>query len=135
MIWKFVDVNDAEKELRRQTLNRYAGYAQLSAFGPVFLVLVYRLARWVIKTIDAQRPAYDSVPHSPRRKERRRSGLGALEARYRLVQWWLGDDVVFLGQSWGRRDELVFGLVWGAWMAILCVLETGDGVSSPSGWA
>lgn len=124
--WKFVDVDDAGKELRRNTLNRYAGYAQISAFGPVFLVLIYRLALWIIKTFDARRN-YSSVPVSPSRKMRRQSGLGVWEARYRLFQWWLGDDVVFLGQHWGRRDEWVFGLAWGAWMLTLSVLETGDG--------
>lgn len=126
--WQFVDVlSDAEKAQRRQTLNRFAGYAQISAFGPVFLVLVYRLALWAIKTFDARRAVYSAVPESPIRKKRRQSGLGAWEARYRLFQWWLGDDVVFFGQQWGRRDEWVFGLVWGAWMLTLSVLETGHG--------
>lgn len=128
--WKFVDLSEAEIKWRRQTLDRYSGYAQISAFGPVFLVLVYRLALWAIKTFDAKRAAYSAVPGSPSRKKRRQSSLGAWEARYRLCHWWAGDDVVIFGQQWGRRDEWIFGLVWGAWMAALSVLETGDGESS-----
>lgn len=125
--WQFVNTDEAERLARRQTLDRYAGYAQISAFGPIFLVLVYRLAFWAIKTFESKRPVYAAVPESPARKIRRQSGLGAWEARYRLLQWWLGGDVVLFGQSWGRRDEWVFGLAWGWWMSVLSVLETGNG--------
>lgn len=125
--WRFVDLNDAQKLARRQTLDRYAGYAQISAFGPIVLVFVYRLAFWAVKTFDSKRPVYTAVPESPARKIRRQSGLGAWEDRYRKLQWWLGGDVVLLGQSWGRRDEWVFGLAWGWWMVVLSVLQTGDG--------
>ncbi|CAN8105033.1 unnamed protein product [Discula destructiva] len=124
--WKFVSLTQAEALERRHALDRYAGYAQISAFGPIFLVLVYRLARWAINNFDARRAVYSPVPESPARKARRNSGLGAWEARYRLLKWWLGDDVVIFGQSWGRRDEWLFGLGWGAWMLALSVLETGD---------
>lgn len=127
--WKFVDHNDAATLQRRQTLDRYAGYAQISSFGPVFVVLVYRLAWWAIRNLDVKRAAYAQVPESPARKARRKSGLGAWEARYRLFEWWLGEDVVLFGQVWGRKDEWLFGLGWGAWMLILSVLETGDGES------
>lgn len=125
--WKFLDLDEDAKELRRHTLDRYAGYAQISAFGPVFLVLIHRLAFWAIKSFDARRGAYSAVPESPRRKIRRQSPLGAWEARYQQFQWWFGGDVVFFGQSWGRRDEWAFGLAWGAWMGVLSVLETGGG--------
>ncbi|PSR90899.1 ferric reductase like transmembrane component [Coniella lustricola] len=125
--WAFLSLDDDAKQLRRQTLDRYAGYAQLSAFGPIFLILVYRLARWILRAVESRKTNYAAVPDSPLRKSRRRSPLGAWETRYRLAAWWLGTDVVFLGQSWGRRDEWVFGLAWGAWMGLLSVLEThGD---------
>lgn len=125
--WKFVDLDEAAVLARRHTLDRYAGYAQISAFGPVFLVLVYNLAWWAINNFDAKRASYDKVPESPARKARRKSGLGAWESRYRLMKWWIGDDVVIFGQSWGRRDELLFGLGWGVWMLALSVFETGNG--------
>lgn len=125
--WKFIDLDEAAVEARRHTLDRYAGYSQLSSFGPVFLVLVYRLAWWAINNFDPRRATYTQVPESPARKARRKSGLGAWESRYRLIKWWLGDDVVIFGQAWGRRDEWVFGLGWGAWMLALSVFETGDG--------
>ncbi|KAJ4388112.1 hypothetical protein N0V93_008717 [Gnomoniopsis smithogilvyi] len=124
--WRFVDSTDAAALQRRHALDRYAGYAQLSSFGPIFLVLIYRLAWWVIKNFDARKADYAKIPESPARKARRKSPLGAWEAWYRLFQWWLGEDVIVFGQSWGRRDEWVFGIGWGAWMFALSVLETGD---------
>lgn len=125
--WKFVDLDDDGKQLRRHNLDKYAGYAQISAFGPIFLVLVYRLAIWALKAFSSKRTAYAEVPQSPARKIRRQTGLGAWEARHLLLQWWLGGEVVLFGQPWGRRDEWVFGLAWGLWMLVLSLLETGDG--------
>lgn len=125
--WRFVDHTDAAALQRRHTLDRYAGYAQISSYGPIFLVLIYKLAWWSIRKFDARKTLYSQVPESPARKARRKSPLGAWEAWYRLFQWWLGEDVVVFGQSWGRNDEWLFGLGWGAWMLVLSVLETGDG--------
>lgn len=113
--------------LRRQILNRYAGFAQLSAFLPVLLFLAWRLARWAFRAVEAKKGAYNAIPESPLRKVKRQGPLGAWESRYRHLQWWLGDDVVFLGRTWGQRDEWVFGLGWGFWMVILTVTGTGDG--------
>ena len=125
--WKFVSLNEDEVSLRRQTLDRYAGFAQLSAFVPVLLFLGYRLVSWVYGAVEAKKGAYNAIPESPLRKVRRQGPLGAWESRYRHLQWWLGDDVVFLGRTWGQRDEWVFGLAWGFWMVVLTVSGTGDG--------
>lgn len=113
--------------LRRQILNKYAGFAQLSAFLPVLLFLAWRFASWAFKAVEAKKGAYNAIPESPLRKVRRQGPLGVWESRYRHLQWWLGDDVVFLGRTWGQRDEWVFGLGWGFWMVILTVTGTGEG--------
>jgi hypothetical protein len=52
-----------------------------------------------------------------------------LGARWRALLWWLGDDIVFRGVSWGKRDEWLLGLVWTSWLLVLCVLGTGEGQS------
>lgn len=124
--WRFVSLDQDEIDLRRQTLDRYAGVAQLSAFVPVLLFLGYRLASWAYGAVEAKKGAYNAIPESPLRKVRRQGPLGVWESRYRHLQWWLGDDVVFLGRTWGQRDEWVFGLAWGFWMLVLTVVETGD---------
>lgn len=125
--WRIYNVEDEAKLLRRQTLDRYAGYAQLSAFAPIALFLLFRLFLWTLKKIEERKGSYDAIPASPSRKVLRQSPLGAWEARFRRLQWWLEDDVVLFGQAWGRKDEWAFGLAWGSWMTLLSVLETGDG--------
>lgn len=116
-----------EIRLRRQTLDRYAGFAQLSAFLPVLFFVLYKLATWAFRAVEAKKGSYNAIPESPLRKVRRQGPLGVWESRYRHLQWWLGDDIVFLGRTWGQRDEWIFGLGWGFWMVILSVTGTGDG--------
>lgn len=122
-----MSLDEDQVRLRRQILNRYAGLAQLSAFLPVLLFLAWRLASWAFRAVEAKKGAYNAIPESPLRKVRRQGPLGAWESRFRHLQWWLGDDVVFLGRTWGQRDEWVFGLGWGFWMVVLTVTGTGDG--------
>lgn len=125
--WRIYHVDDEAKDLRRQTLDRYGGYAQLSAFAPIVLFLMLRLSVWTIKKIKARKGSYDAVPASPSRKALRQSPLGIWEARFRRLQWWLEDDAVLFGQTWGRNDEWVLGTAWTTWLLFLSVLETGDG--------
>lgn len=125
--YAFVDLTEDQKDLRRQTLDRYAGYAQLSAVLPIVLYLLYSSTLWTIKTFKARKGSYNAVPDSPSLKSKRQSLAGTYAARYRRLQWWLGDDVVFQGQIWGQTDEWIFGIVWGVLMLTLSVLETGDG--------
>ena len=130
--YKFINLSDAEKHARRQALDRYAGYAQLAAFLPVAVVLIYRLAIWTLMAFKSRRGSYDVIPDSPVLKVQRRSSYGSLATRVRKSQWWLGEDVFFLGQAWGQRDEWVLGTAWGSLMLLLCVLQTGDGKLSDS---
>lgn len=125
--WRFVDLDEEAVQLRRQTLDIYAGYAQLSAFVPIVLFLLLRLLLWTLRTIQARRGSYNAIPTSPSRKVLRQSPLGTWEARFRRLQWWLEDDVVCLNQTWGRKDEWVFGLAWSCWLMLLIVLGTGNG--------
>lgn len=103
--YHFVDLSEAEKHARRQTLNRYALYAQLSALVPVALVLLHRLVKWVAVTRESRNGDYAAVPSSPVLKVRRHSSLGAWSSRSRRARWWLGEDVVVAGMGWGQRDR------------------------------
>ena len=125
--WKFYHLEGEAKLLRRHTLDRYAGYAQLSAFAPIILFILLRFILWILRSLEARKSSYIAVPASPLRKVRRQSSLGAWEGRFRHLKWWLEDDFVILGQTWGRKDEWVFGIMWANWMMLLSVLETGDG--------
>ncbi|KAF6804541.1 ferric reductase like transmembrane component [Colletotrichum sojae] len=123
--YKFLDLSRDEVQLRRQTLDRYASYAQFSALAPIVIALLVRLIvflgqRW------RRGAAYDAVPDSPVLKRRRQSWVGNLDTKIRKGRWWMGDDVYFMGQHWGQRDQWVFGVAWFAWMLVLSVLETGE---------
>ena len=129
--YQFVDLSDSEKALRRQALDRYAFFAQISALLPVLIVLAFRVnllaARWAG---DRSKGSYDAVPNSPALKSQRRSGLGALSTHVRQLRWWLGDDIVLFGQVWGQRDEWIVGSLWAIWLSLLCVLGTGSGTAT-----
>ncbi len=126
--YQFVDLSDSEKILRRQALDRYAFFAQISALLPVLIVLAFKVnslaARWAG---DRSKGSYGAVPNSPALKSQRRTGLGALSAHVRQLRWWLGDDIILFGQVWGQRDEWIVGSLWAIWLSLLCVLGTGSG--------
>ncbi|KAK3899556.1 Ferric/cupric reductase transmembrane component 2 [Staphylotrichum tortipilum] len=129
--YHFIDLSGDEKHARRQTLDKYALYAQLSALAPVAVLLLYRLARRAVSAgasggSGGARGDYAAVPSSPVLKERRSSNAGAWAARSRRARWWLGEDVVAAGMVLGQRDQWIVGILWTAWLLLLCVLETGE---------
>ena len=102
--YSFVNLSDAEKQLRRQALDKYALYAQLSALLPLVVFLLYRIARWAAETASSQRGAYAAIPDSPALKSRRLSTLGGWSSRAQRLRWWLGDDAVIFGKALGQWD-------------------------------
>ncbi|KAI1488474.1 ferric reductase like transmembrane component [Biscogniauxia mediterranea] len=125
--YQFVALDADGKQARRHSIDRHAAYAQLSAFLPVCLFLLYRLAAWLVrKTLSSDRVAYSAVPDSPGLKKQRHTLSGYCATWLRRVSWWLGDDVLFLGQNWGRRDQLIAGVGWTVWLLFLCVVNTGS---------
>ncbi len=130
MAWpyQFVDLDTAQLQARRHTLDRYGLIAQLSTLVPVALFLLYRLVAWGIARVTGSgRGKYAAVPDSPALKQQRLSVVGSLSAGARKVAWWFGDDVVFLGWNWGPRDQIIGGAVWTIWLLVLCVVDTGNG--------
>jgi hypothetical protein len=105
--YHFIDLAGDEKHARRQTLDRYALYAQLSALVPVAVLLLYRVARRAARAGASGGSAgdYAAVPSSPVLKERRNSNAGAWAARSGRARWWLGEDVVAAGMVLGQRDR------------------------------
>ncbi|KAL2194864.1 ferric reductase like transmembrane component-domain-containing protein [Corynascus similis CBS 632.67] len=123
--YHFIDLSKAEKHVRRQTLDKYALYAQLSALLPVVVILIFRLVKRVLKS-EASGRKYSAVPSSPVQKQRQRSSAGTWSSRFRRAQWWLGEDVVVANMVLGQRDQWLIGLLWTAWLLLLSVLETGQ---------
>lgn len=125
--YQFLDLSKAEKQERRISLDRHAGYAQLSALLPIAIFLVIRFAAWITTRTADRNVAYDAVPGSPAAKYKREHGTVSRKATARKVKWWLGDDVVFAGQNWGQRDTLLFGGIWTVWLLFLSIQGTGKG--------
>ncbi|VUC23663.1 unnamed protein product [Clonostachys rosea] len=124
--YEFVDLTSEEKLLRRQAIDRYAAIAHFSALAPAVLYLLFRLGLAAVKSVLAGREQrYHEVPGSPIAKARRSGFLNSYEARWRKLAWWMGDDVVFLNDNWGQRDEWVLGIAWTIWLLLLSVLGTG----------
>ncbi|KAM0324821.1 hypothetical protein ACHAQA_007787 [Verticillium albo-atrum] len=124
--YHFLALSPEEVQLRRQALDRYAIYAQISALLPVFIPLINRIVERYTHSQDAGRGTYDAVPNSPLVRSRKRTVAGSWTAKAQAVRWWLGDDVYIGGESWGQRDQWVVGLGWMAWMLVLCIAGTGD---------
>jgi hypothetical protein len=125
--YRFLTPSDAEKAARREALDLYAGYAQFSAVLPALVFLLFRVGRYLVERSRRRAGSYDAIPHSPSLKTRRMSNLGGWETRVRKARWWLGDQVVIGGQSWGEREQWIFGAGWFCWLLVLCVVGTGDG--------
>lgn len=129
MAWpyEFLELTKAEKQERRLSLDRHAGYSQLSALLPVIIFLLVRFASWVHLKVSARNVKYNHVPGSPVSKYKRSNESTSPAVTLRKTTWWLGDDVVLAGQNWGRRDTLIFGSAYTVWLLFLCVQGTGRG--------
>ena len=125
--YHFVELSDAEKQARRESLDLHANIAQLSTLVPVAVVLLARLGTWLVRGPVSQRINYDVVPTSPTIKHHRQTTAGSWAVTARRLTWWLGEDVRFAGQRWGTVDQLLFGSLWAAWLLVLCFVNTGDG--------
>ncbi|KAH6605978.1 hypothetical protein Trco_005131 [Trichoderma cornu-damae] len=130
--YRFLTLSKEDVLVRRQTIDRYALIAHSSALAPAVVFILLRLILRAAGPLlrpglhdGGDRGRYAHVPGSPTVKARRNSALGMLAARWRALLWWLGDEVVLGGRSWGQRDEWVLGLAWTGWLLILCVLGTG----------
>uniref|UniRef100_A0A0D2XA13 Ferric oxidoreductase domain-containing protein n=1 Tax=Fusarium oxysporum (strain Fo5176) TaxID=660025 RepID=A0A0D2XA13_FUSOF len=120
--YEFLTLTDEEKHQRRLSLDYYAYIAHLSAFVPALLFLVIRLINRVRK---GRNSGYLQVPGSPGVKANRQRWISRVMEKGPIVQWWLGEDVVFMGRHWGQRDEWVLGTAWTVWLLVLSVRGTG----------
>lgn len=106
--YRFIDLTSTEKQQRREALDRYALYAQFSALAPVAIALIYRAAKWALKSHNKP---YSAVPNSPSLKSRRLSAAGGWSSWVRQLQWWLEGNLVDSSPILGRRDRRFHVLV------------------------
>ncbi|CAK7233195.1 hypothetical protein SBRCBS47491_008526 [Sporothrix bragantina] len=141
--WEFLELTPDERHARRLVLDRYGHYGALFSASPILVMLLVRIARWIVAFVQVRlshnrrsrssgaagssssNARYDVIPDSPSLKSRRLTARGSWETLYRRAKWWLSDDVVIFGQGLGQRDLWAGGALWMAVLLVLCVVETG----------
>lgn len=117
--YQFLDLSRAEKHARRQSLDKYALYAQLSALIPIGLIWLYQTLN---KSSSRQKRNYTAIPSS----DPDSFNTPKQSNSWSKLRWWLGEDVVAFGEVLGQRDQWVGGLIWAFWLLVLCVAGTGN---------
>lgn len=122
MGWPYhiVKLSPEEKSQRRELLDQYGLYSQLSVLIPISFFWLYRLGQWIYHR-TTQRDGYSAVT---RAAESRTSSSGNFVRRWRSILWWLGDEVA---PGWGAREHWIFGAAWALWLLALCIHQTGTG--------
>ncbi|GFF96485.1 probable metalloreductase AIM14 [Aspergillus lentulus] len=120
MGWPYhiVKLSAEEKSQRRELLDRYGLYSQLSVFIPILCFWLFRLGHWVYLR-STWRDGYSAVT---RPAESRTSSPGNFVRRWRSILWWLEDEVA---PGWGARQHWIFGAAWALWLLTLCIHQTG----------
>ena len=122
--YHFVNLNDEQNLRRRQLLDGYGQFAQLSI---LLLPLIYQLClgvhllisrTWSAKPQAAVKEHQSPVVSSFKKPDRRRSSN--LLAR---VRWFLDEEVL---EGWNTRLEWLVAGLWTGWLLVLVFRDTGD---------
>lgn len=126
-LYHFVRLDTAQEAHRRQLLDSYGQFAQISALIPLLsfqLIFVIRFLQRKWKEYGRRKPT-KKVHQSPRLsvfpKHNRLTTFSFAAAR---VRWALGEEVA---RNWGTRLEWLIGAGWTVWLILLTVRDTGDG--------
>lgn len=155
--YHFPSNTPAQTSRRRQLLDAYGQFAQLSAIIiPLFLFLLYHSLRFLSQNLRLRRgngyaALQPSGSHHPRKKLRQSprvatfsdqeaaENAAAEEKRRKLkgkglsasiAQWWARFRWALgepVGAGWGTWREWTIGAAWTAWLLFLTVNNTGDG--------
>ncbi|KAJ5491291.1 hypothetical protein N7539_002858 [Penicillium diatomitis] len=124
--YQFLELTSDEKNRRRELLDRYALYAQVSILIPFVLYAVARFCVWLAHGKGWFRLGYSPLGQLPGVAASTRAkyvqSRTALQRR-RKVQWWLEDE---FAPGWGLRGRWIAAIVWALWLLVLCLLHTGN---------
>lgn len=123
--YQFVDLTDAQKQERRELLDKYAWLAQESALVSFLAINCFFFLSWL-----SRRRQNLGTPDSPRRKEERLGhhiAIARVKVIWGQLSWWCGEPVEGGNFYLGLRGEVLATMSWLAWLLVLCVLETGEG--------
>ena len=124
-LYHFIDLTDAQKQNRRELLDKYATFAQISPLGPLLAIQCYYFLSWL-----SRRKHDGDSPGSPRRKEEwfgHQVGIARVQTFLERIGWWCGEPVEIGNFYLGLRGEVLAALSWLAWLLFLCFPQTDDG--------
>lgn len=125
--YHFVTLNEDQTSRRRQLLDDYGHFAQLSVLLiPLFLHLSLGLS-FILETTwrrpgaepKKQRQSPMTSDHKDRHFVAHQSGLSLAK-----IRWRLGNEIA---PGWGTWNHWLFGITWTLWLLLLVVKDTGDG--------
>nr|OQO28853.1 hypothetical protein B0A51_03435 [Rachicladosporium sp. CCFEE 5018] len=126
--YRFIfDISDNQKSHMRRTLDWYGFVAQTSVLLPLLAIQLFHIVKGL--SDRRQRDAFLTVPSSPRLKHCQTGlggGLRTPQHRWRIFMWWASEDLDIVGVHFGSKGGISAVTAWGAWLLLLCFLETGD---------
>lgn len=123
--YRFVSLNDEQNQRRRQLLDGYGHFAQLSI---LLVPLIYQLGLGVhllfgrLYRLRDYKPVKDH--QSPVVSRFKQPSAANSRLSLRRLCWALDEEVA---SGWGTRKEWLIAIWWGAWLFVLAVKETGNG--------
>lgn len=130
--YHFVSPNQEQLQRRRELLDGYGQFAQLSALVPLFAIFLLRVFLFLEEKYTFAELGKSRKEHASPVVSRFAETVAATHKRgwsevvWARVQWWLDDEVV---SGWGTWREWVVGGSWAVWLMVLAMRDTGDGTS------
>ncbi|KAG8534105.1 uncharacterized protein KY384_000949 [Bacidia gigantensis] len=122
--YHFIDLDDEQLQRRRNLLDNYGQFAQLSILS---LPLLYQLSRG-IKLLGSRlsrrrdyQPLKEQRSPVPFNRQHERATVSIWS--WRRLKWWLDTE---LAPGWETRKEWLFAILWMAWLLFLVTKDTGD---------
>ena len=125
-LYSFVSLDQAQLARRRQLLDNYGQFAQISGLAvPLLAFPISAAVRFVLgKVLNSKQDQRSKEHQSPRESSFPKvtaKPSNSFGARFR----WALNEEVFPG--WGTRREWLVGALWTMWLLLLVVKDTGDG--------
>ena len=126
--YHFVSLNPEQETRRRELLNSYGQFAQLSI---LLLPLIYQLSLglrllvsrlWRGRSYGAVKGHQSPVVAGLKQGHGERDGV----AGWARLRWVMEEELV---EGWGTRGQWLAAGVWASWLVLLAVKDTGDGES------
>ena len=122
--YHFVDLNNEQNLRRRQLLDGYGQFAQLSI---LLLPLIYQLClglRLLISRISPFKHAQAVKEHqSPVVSGFKQPARGNFTKILARIRWFLDEEVLV---GWNTRQEWLIAALWTMWLLVLVFRDTGD---------